>query len=191
MLQPVAGRARCRAPLIAHASLRSPAAVASPLSAASRRRCHTRSRSFAPRATDERGESPCAAQRDEPEEGAPAGSPPAAAAASPPPPRAGLSRPVAGAAVGLCAALLLRAAPAAAAAASSAASAASSSSPAATSGALQVALQVAGFGLAVWGGLAARRFVRARTAAAVAKFKQQWKGALFSATALGARSFSL
>lgn len=105
---------------------------------------------------------------------------------APPPPTAAAARwrrPAAGALAGLCAtALLARAGPAFAAAASSAASA---PLPGPASGPLYSAawllLQLLLVGAALRAGFAARAFVRARTADALAKFKAQWRGALFSA----------
>ena len=88
--------------------------------------------------------------------------------------RRGALTPLLGALVGAVAVSLFRVLPASAAAASTAAS-----SAAAAGSPLTLLLQLAALGLSLWLGFRARAYVRSHTAAAVAKFKAQWKGALF------------
>lgn len=88
-------------------------------------------------------------------------------------------RPAAGAVVGAAVVLLSRVLPAAAAAAGGASSAAQTSSAAATTNLPLLLAQAVAFAAALRGAFIFRGFIRARTSAAVAKFKAQWKGALF------------
>jgi len=86
-------------------------------------------------------------------------------------------RPAAGAVIGAAVVLLARALPAAAAAGGASATA---SAPASASASLPLLLlQALAFAAALRGAFLFRGFIRARTAAAVAKFKAQWRGALF------------
>ena len=84
-------------------------------------------------------------------------------------------RPAAGALVGAAVVLLARALPAVAATAGNVSAAAKTSS----ANLPLLLLQAVAFAAALRAGFMFRGFIRARTAAAVAKFKAQWKGALF------------